>query len=106
MLSVVPGNASIVNKVFANFLARQPHHRSDVYTPRDMSIQDRMTAALRKLAELTGNRDTLTQDPLCSLSFSSLSPEATRSQIELLRHYEKDAHLAFSPSYHDDRPMR
>ncbi|KAJ3503273.1 hypothetical protein NLJ89_g8505 [Agrocybe chaxingu] len=105
MLSVVPGHASIVNRAFANFLARLPHHRSDIVPP-ELPIKERMRVALKKLSEITGNPKIASLDPSCSISFSLLSPEVVKSQTELVRHYQKDADIAFSPMTLDGKPLR
>ncbi|CAA7259482.1 unnamed protein product [Cyclocybe aegerita] len=105
MLSVVPGHASIVNRAFANFLARLPHRRSDIVPP-ELPIKERMRMALKKLSEITGNPQIASLDPSCSISFSLLSPEVVKSQTELVRHYQKDADIAFSPMTLDGKPLR
>ncbi|KAF9057489.1 Alpha/Beta hydrolase protein [Panaeolus papilionaceus] len=105
MLSVVPGNASTVNKVFSSFLARLPHHRSEIVPP-EVSIEDRMRMALRRLSELHGDPEMAYHDPLCSLSFSCLTPEVTKSQSVLLRHYRKNSQTAFNPTNLDDHVYR
>jgi len=78
------------------FLSRVPHHRSDILPP-EMSIQERMEMALQKLSKIT-NVETDSLDPLCSLSFASLSPDIIKAQNELLRRYAKDADQAFTPA--------
>jgi hypothetical protein len=57
-----------------------------------------MDKALQKLSQITGNVETESLDPLCSLSFGSLSPETTKAQAELLRQYIVDADEALDPA--------
>ena len=105
MVSVVQGHASILNNAFHKFLTRLPHHRSDLI-PSNTPIRDRMQAALEKLSQITGNPEVAYLDPLCSLSFCSLSPEVIKGQWELLNHYMKNIDLAFMPIPPETRPLR
>ncbi|KDR83489.1 hypothetical protein GALMADRAFT_235659 [Galerina marginata CBS 339.88] len=104
MISVIPGYTSIVNNVFYKFLMRLPHHRSDIVPPK-VSLKDRMKTALNKLSEITG-LDTISLDPLCSISFSCVTPDFFKGQTELLRHYLKDASQAFTPTPVEGMPLR
>ena len=104
MISVVPGNASIVNNVFFKFLGRLPHHRSDIVPPK-IPLEERMRIALKRLSEVTGT-DTSSLDPLSSLSFSCLSDEVVKAQTEILKHYQKGARTAFTPTRADGSPPR
>ena len=97
MMSVAPETASTVNGAFANFLSRLPHHRSDLVPPK-VPIGERMEIALQKLSKITGNVDIESLDPLCSLSFASLSPDIVKAQNELLRRYMTDADQALVPA--------
>jgi len=107
MLSVIPGNASIVNKVVSNFWARLPHHSSHLRPP-ETPVEVRMSEALETLAMLTGRANEVsTAEPLCSLSFSCLPPDVIKIQSELLEYFKKDCHRAFSPSTTSSgRPLR
>ncbi|KAF8803748.1 hypothetical protein BYT27DRAFT_7195089 [Phlegmacium glaucopus] len=106
MLSIIPGNASITNKVVSNFWSRLPHHKSHI-SPPETPVEVRMSEALRTLARLTGraNKESIAK-PLCSLSFSCLSPDVIKTQSELLEYYKKDCHRAFSPLTASGRPLR
>lgn len=97
MISVMPGPASTVNNVFFKFLNRLPHHRSDLVAP-ESSIRDRMRMAMSNLAELTGDPDMPSLDPLCSLSFCCLTPDVIKGQNDLLKHYHKGEAEALSPA--------
>ncbi|KAF8204828.1 Alpha/Beta hydrolase protein [Pholiota molesta] len=107
MISVVPGPASIVNNVFYKFLKRLPHHRSDLVQP-ESSITERMRMALGNLAEITGDPDMASLDPLCSLSFCCLTPEVVKGQSDLLKHYSTEVRVALNPSLieNEGRPLR
>ncbi|KAJ8086110.1 hypothetical protein AAF712_008282 [Marasmius tenuissimus] len=103
-LNLVPGTASITNQVYAKFLARLPPTRSDVKPP-SLPIEDRMTMALERLAELMGD-SSISSRPPCSLSFSCLSHEVVRGQTESLDLYKKGESEAFDPTGPDGRPIR
>lgn len=107
MISVVPGPASMVNNVFYKFLKRLPHHRSDLVQP-ESSIRERMRMALGNLAEITGDPDMASLDPLCSLSFCCLTPEVVKGQSDLLKHYSNEVRVALNPSLieNEGRPLR
>ena len=105
MLSVIPGHASIMNKVVSNFWSRLPHRTSPMNSPTT-SVEVRMNEALESLVALTGCERSSPTDPLCALSFSCLSPEVIKVQSELLEHYRKDCYRAFSPLSASGRPLR
>jgi hypothetical protein len=105
MLSVIPGHASLMNKVVSNFWSRLPHHPSPMIPPKT-PVETRMTEALETLVALTGCERASPIDPLCSLSFSCLSPDVIKVQSELLEHYKKDCYRAFSPLSASGRPLR
>jgi hypothetical protein len=105
-LSIVPGDASIVNKVFAKFISRtSPGARSDIVPPA-VPFKERMKHALAKLSEFLGESSIATRDPGSSLSFSGLTVEVYQSQRETLSFYGKDAIRAFSPLRSNGRPFR
>lgn len=104
MISIISGCASIVNNVFFKFLSRLPRHRSDL-DPPVMSIQDRMKAALNTLADVTG-RDITNLDPLSSISFSCLTPEAIKIQSLTLMQYQANLSDAFTPDPTKSRAIR
>ncbi|KAL0581232.1 hypothetical protein V5O48_000820 [Marasmius crinis-equi] len=103
-LNVVPGTASITNQVYTKFLARLPRAKSDV-RKRSQPIEDRMTTALERLAELVGDSSIASRPP-CSLSFSCLPNEVVRGQTESLDLYKKGESEAFDPTGPDGRPIR
>jgi hypothetical protein len=105
MLSVIPGHASIMNKVISNFWSRLPHHTSPISPPKT-PIEVRMSEALETLAMLTGRENEDSTKPLCALSFSCLSPDVIKYQSELLEYYKKDCYRAFSPLTILGRPLR
>lgn len=96
MVSVVSGPASTVNNVFHKFLKRLPHHRSELIPP-ESSIRDRMRMALANLAEIIGDPDMASLDPLCSLSFCCLGQDVIQGQSDLLKHYHKGQASALNP---------
>lgn len=96
-MSVDPETAWTVNGAFANFLSRLPHHRSELIPPKIL-FRERMEIALRELSRITGNLEIASLDPLCPLSFTTLSPDVARAQTDLLRRYIKDADQALDPA--------
>lgn len=104
-LSIVAGHASIANQVFAKFLSRLPHTRSDLIPPR-VSKEERMRAALSTLADIAQDPSIANRDPLSSMSFSCLSPEIVKNQAESLKQYRKGLDTAYSPLGSDGRPLR
>lgn len=105
MLSVIPGHASIMNKVVSNFWSRLPHRASPIIPPK-IPAEVRMSEALENLAVLTGRESASPTEPLCSLSFSRLTPDVVKVQSELLEFYKKDCYRAFSPLTLLGRPLR
>ena len=105
MMSVIPGHASIMNKVVSNFWSRLPHHASLISPPKT-PLEVRMSEALETLVALTGCERSSPTDPLCALSFSCLSPDMIKVQSELLEYYKKDCYRAFSPLTASGRPLR
>jgi len=104
-LCIVPSTASIVNQVLTKFLSRLPPTRSDIQPP-DRPTAERMAEALKTLSELMGDSNIATRDPMCSLSFSCLSPEVINSQKDAVDFYGKDEWKALSPLGPDGRPIR
>ena len=105
MLSVLPGHASIMNKVVSNFWSRLPFRGSHINPPQT-SIEVRMRVALTTLAVLTGRQGEGPSGPLCPLSFSCLSPDVIKIQSEFLEYFKKECRRAFSPLTVSGRPLR
>ncbi|KAH8118544.1 alpha/beta-hydrolase [Phellopilus nigrolimitatus] len=107
-VTLVPTCASIVNRVFAEFLSRQTH----MYLPAMFQIEaadvrrERAQEALEKLADLMEEPSIALRDPGSPLSFSCVSPEVLQSQADVLRRQMVDEHAAFSPLGMDGRPCR
>jgi len=104
-LSIIPGHASIANQVFAKFISRHPHTRSEL-TPRESPIWERMKKALSTLADIMRDNSITSRDPLSSLSFCCLSPEVIKSQTDKLARYRKKSNSVFSPIGPEGRPLR
>lgn len=104
-MSIIPGNASIMNKVVSNFWSRLPLHALPMNSP-NTPVEVRMSEALETLVALTGCERESPIDPLCALSFSCLSPDLFKLQSELLEYYKKDCYRAFSPLSASGRPLR
>lgn len=61
-----------------------------------------MRMALGNLAEIIGDPDMASLDPLCSLSFSCLTQDVIQGQSDLLKHYFKGQASALNP----ESPLR
>ncbi|KAI0036061.1 alpha/beta-hydrolase [Vararia minispora EC-137] len=105
-ISVVPQWASISNRIFAKFLASQPHVRTKLGTPAE-PLDQRLRRALDYLAELAGD-STLAdaKEPLSSMSFSRLSPSVQRTHLDLVKTWARKQKSAWSPLDSDGRPIR
>ncbi|KAF8076008.1 Alpha/Beta hydrolase protein [Lyophyllum atratum] len=104
-LNIVPGHASIMNKVFTSFLSRLPNPGSKLVPPETNKIE-RMKAALVTLADITGSSSVASRDPSSSLSFSCLPHEVVKRQAQALQDYRKGLDTAYSPLGPDGRPFR
>ena len=101
-LGVIPESASIANRVFASFLARQPPVRSDPVPPHSTGLED----ALQRLSELIKNPEIATRDSCSPMSFSCVSPAVVRRRTQIYAHAATGHRLAFSPLDNDGRPKR
>ena len=63
-----------------------------------------MRMALGNLAEIIGDPDMTSLDPLCSLSFSCLTQDVIQGQSDLLKHYFKGQASALNPEI--ESPLR
>ncbi|KAJ7087241.1 Alpha/Beta hydrolase protein [Mycena belliarum] len=104
-LSIPPGTASIVNQVYAKFISRLPHVRSDRVKPV-CTTEERMREALGTLEAITGAAGARARDPLSSLSFSCLSDEVVQRQTDTLDAYRQGQTLAYLPLGPTGRPIR
>lgn len=62
--------------------------------------------ALQTLSELVGDPSIAHRNPRSQLSFSRVTPEVAKSQLESLKFYAKDIDRTYSPLGRDGRPMR
>lgn len=65
-----------------------------------------MRTALSRLASIAGDPSIAKRDPSSPLSFSCVTPEVQKSQLEALQFYVKDLDKAFSPLDAHGRPHR
>ena len=94
-----------VSQTFAKFLSSLPHHRSDTlidYEP----LEQRMSAALAVLAEMTGIPEIATRDPRCPLSFSMVSTADAEDNIAAIHRRALGQANAFSALGPDGWPIR
>ncbi|KIJ70401.1 hypothetical protein HYDPIDRAFT_164452 [Hydnomerulius pinastri MD-312] len=104
-MSIIPGSASLVNQVLSKFLAQLPRERSDLLPP-SIPILERTKMALRTLSELVGDPSIAHRSPKSLLSFSCVTPEVAKSQLENLKFYAKDIDKTYCPLGSDGRPIR
>src|ERR1700733_12329496 len=105
MLSIIPGHASIANQVFAKFISRIPHTRSESPHPQTPKL-GRMKAALSTLAKIMGDESIANRDPMSSLSFCCLPADVVNNQMDALAQFRKRLKNVFSPLGPDGRPLR
>jgi hypothetical protein len=104
-MSLIPGTASLVNRVFTGFLSQLPRSRSDLHSPAIPTFE-RARMALQTLSEIVGDSSIAHRNPRSSLSFSCVTPEVAKSQLESLRFYSKDIDKTYCPLGRDGRPIR
>lgn len=107
-LTLIPTCASVVNRVFAEFLSRQPKIKIPS-TPICVTVAERsarMSRALAKLGSLMNDSSFSSRDLGSSMSFSCVSPEILQNQTDVLRRQMLDERNAFSPLGLDGRPCR
>ena len=101
-LGVVPESASIANRVFASFLARQPPARSDPVPPHPTRLDE----ALQRLSEIVDNPDIASRDALSPMAFSCVSPAVVRRRAQIYAQAAAGHRGAFSPLDNHGRPKR
>lgn len=101
----ITGSASLVNRVFSLFLSQLPRSRSDPRPP-SIPVWERARIALQTLSELVGDPSIAHRNPRSSLSFSCVTPEVAKSQLENLKFYSKDLDKTYCPLGRDGRPIR
>ncbi|KAG6850164.1 hypothetical protein H0H93_000291 [Arthromyces matolae] len=104
-LSIIPQNASLLHKVFVDFVGRLPHVGSELKLPNS-DVHERMKTALTTLSELVDDSSIASLDPASPLSFCSLPPAIVKKQADALKLYRKGIYTAFSPLGPDGRPAR
>jgi len=101
-LGVIPGSASIANRVFASFLARQPPARSDPVPPHPTCLED----ALQRFSEIMNNPEIAARDASSPMSFSCVPPAVVRRRMQIYAQAAAGHRLAFSPLDNHGRPKR
>ncbi|KIL00458.1 hypothetical protein PAXRUDRAFT_129813 [Paxillus rubicundulus Ve08.2h10] len=104
-MSIIPESASLVNRVLTKFLHQLPRARSDLVFP-SISLFERTKKALQTLSELVGDPSIARRDPRSLLSFSCVTPEVAKSQLESLKFYANDIEKTYCPLGRDGRPIR
>jgi hypothetical protein len=101
----VPTTASVCNRVFLQFLSRQPETRSELRPPTD-SLEVYISKGLEILAEISGDPTIAGRDPLSPMSFSRIATHVQQLQVENYMAAARGVKKAFSPLGSDGRPMR
>lgn len=105
-LSLNPGSASILNRVYSRFLLERVARTRPEVQSLKISTEQRMQDALANLADIVGRPGMVDNDPLSSMSFSCLSEEEIQRQTNILRKYVLEKEPVFSPLGPDGRPLR
>ncbi|KAI0260959.1 alpha/beta-hydrolase [Gloeopeniophorella convolvens] len=101
-LSVVPENASIANRVFASFLARQPPMRSDPLPSQSARMHD----AMNRLAAIVGDPDICNREPSSPMAFSCVPSAVVHRRAQIFARAAEGHRSAFSPLSPSGRPVR
>ncbi|KAH9991438.1 hypothetical protein BJV77DRAFT_1007432 [Russula vinacea] len=101
-LGVVPESASIANRVFASFLARQPPARSDPLPPQPTRLED----ALQRLADIVNDPEIASRDASSPMAFTCVSPAIVRRRTQIYAQAAAGHRGAFSPLDNHGRPKR
>lgn len=106
-LSVDPSAASIANQTVYKWITRFRHEPWDSsYRPAEPT-EERMKRALRKLGEFAKDVDGYKdRNPWSSMSFSRVTKEVEKAQMQMVRRVAVGASQAFSPLGSDGRPIR
>lgn len=92
ILSIIPGSASILDRIVYQFLSQLPNNACISHTSlvrHNMKIEDRLALALEHLSMVVGDPSITDRPPLSSLSFSCLSSEVVIQQAKSLRLYNE-----------------
>ncbi|KAH8102207.1 alpha/beta-hydrolase [Cristinia sonorae] len=98
-------SASIVNKVFHNFLSRLPSSSSEL-EESTKSVEEVMQESLHRLATLRNDPSVARRDPKSPLAFSMVTQEVWKSQEDAFKVFAKGERKAFSPLTENGRPIR
>lgn len=105
-LSVDPSAASIANQVVHKWITRFRHERRVGYQPFEPT-EERMKRALRKLGEFAKDVEGYKErNPWSSMSFSRVTKEVEKAQMQMIKRVAVGAKKAFSPLGADGRPIR
>jgi hypothetical protein len=101
-LGVVPECASIANRVFASFLARQPPARPDPLPPHPARLDE----ALQKLSEIVDDPEIASREASSPMAFTCVSPAVVRRRAQIYAQAAAGHRGAFSPLDNHGRPKR
>ncbi|VDC02521.1 unnamed protein product [Peniophora sp. CBMAI 1063] len=107
-MAIQPEFASVINRVYAQFLARLPCHDQGLRTSVE-PLNARLRRALDDLADLTGDytlADARDQEVLNSMSFSRSSYKSQQAAAKTYKSFMVRQKNAFSPLMSNGRPMR
>lgn len=98
--------ASTLSSTTTSSLSTSTSTKSSSSTLRYETLKDRMTRALADLANFVDNPSIAERDPRSPLSFSCVSPELERQQMESIYAFAEGQRDAFDPLAATGRPMR
>lgn len=107
-MAIQPEFASVINRVYAQFLARFPRLDQALRTSVDQ-LNIRLQQALDDLADLTGDyalADARDQAVLNSMSFSRSSYKTQQAAEKTYKSFVVRQRTAFNPLMSNGRPMR
>ena len=107
-MAIQPEFASVINRIYAQFLARLPRHDLGLRTSV-VPLNARLQQALDDLADLTGDyalADARDQAVLNSMSFSRSQIKTQQAAAKAYKLFIAKQKSAFNPLMSNGRPMR
>ncbi|VDB84904.1 unnamed protein product [Peniophora sp. CBMAI 1063] len=104
-MAIQPEFASVINRVYTQFLDRLPRHDQNLRAPPS-PLSRRLRQALDDLDSLTGATDAREDDVLNSMSFSRSSFKAQQAAAKMHRRFEEKQKTAYNPLTSNGRPRQ
>jgi hypothetical protein len=103
-MSVVPEYASVVNRVYCQFLGSLPD--PPVFRPSQPDPEGVSKAGLKRLSIFVGDPSIAKRDPTVALSFCCFSPELIEENAKVLAKFAEGEKEAFCPLDEHGKPIR